>query len=177
MFQALPDQVSVYEVSPRDGLQNEAAPIPLEAKKRLVEALLASGIRRLELTSFVSPRWVPQLADADELTRDVKAGPGVTLSALCPNAKGFERARAVGLPEIAVFMSASETHNKKNTNKSVEASLDTFSEVMPPALEARMRVERTSRPCSAARTKATWPSRSRWASRAGCSTSAAIRCR
>lgn len=140
MFQALPDQVSVYEVSPRDGLQNEAAPIPLEAKKRLVEALLASGIRRLELTSFVSPRWVPQLADADELTRDVKAGPGVTLSALCPNAKGFERARAVGLPEIAVFMSASETHNKKNTNKSVEASLDTFSEVVPPALEAGMRV-------------------------------------
>ena len=103
MFNRLPDRVSIYEVSPRDGLQNEAAPIPLGAKQRLVEALLAAGVQRLELTSFVSPRWVPQLADADELVRSVRARPGVTLSALCPNAKGFERAKAVGLDEIAVF--------------------------------------------------------------------------
>ncbi|MBK7580989.1 MAG: hydroxymethylglutaryl-CoA lyase [Myxococcales bacterium] len=140
MFQNLPDKVSIYEVSPRDGLQNEATPIPLEAKQRLVEALLDSGLTRLELTSFVSPRWVPQLADADELVQSVKSRPGVSLSALCPNAKGFERARAVGLHEIAVFMSASETHNKKNTNKSLEQSLETFAEVVPPALEAGMRV-------------------------------------
>ncbi len=140
MLSKVPDRVSVYEVSPRDGLQNESAPIPLDAKKRLLEALFASGLSRIELTSFVSPRWVPQLADADELCAEVKAPPGVTLSALCPNAKGFERAKAAGLAEIAVFMSASETHNKKNTNKSVEQSLTTFAEVVPPALEAGMRV-------------------------------------
>jgi hydroxymethylglutaryl-CoA lyase len=140
MFETVPDRVSVYEVSPRDGLQNEPNPIPLAAKKRLIAALLGSGLVRLELTSFVSPRWVPQLADADELVREVTAPEGVTLSALCPNAKGFERARAVGLSEIAVFMSASETHNKKNTNKSIEQSIETFSEVVPPALEAGMRV-------------------------------------
>ena len=140
MLDSLPDRVSVYEVSPRDGLQNEPNPIPLSAKKRLIEALIGSGLTRIELTSFVSPRWVPQLADADELVRAVQAPPGVTLSALCPNAKGFERAKAVGLSEIAVFMSASETHNKKNTNKSIEQSIDTFSEVVPPALEAGMSV-------------------------------------
>jgi hydroxymethylglutaryl-CoA lyase len=140
MFQNLPDHVSIYEVSPRDGLQNEATPIPLAAKKRLVEALIAAGLTRIELTSFVSPRWVPQLADADQLVAEIHPPAGVTLSALCPNAKGLERARAVGLTEIAVFMSASETHNKKNTNKSIEQSFETFSEVVPPALEAGMRV-------------------------------------
>src|SRR5690349_7384311 len=128
MFERLPDRVSVYEVSPRDGLQNEATPIPLEAKKRLIRALIDCGLTRIELTSFVSPRWVPQLADADELVRDVKAPDGVTLSALCPNAKGFERAKAVGFAEIAVFMSASETHNRKNTNKTIEQSFETFAE-------------------------------------------------
>ncbi len=140
MLDALPKQVSIYEVSPRDGLQNEALPIPLEGKRELIAALIAAGLKRIELTSFVSPRWVPQLADAEELARNFKAPPGVTLSALCPNAKGFERARAAGLEEIAVFMSASETHNKKNTNKSIAESLDTFSEVVPPALAANMRV-------------------------------------
>jgi hydroxymethylglutaryl-CoA lyase len=140
MLDALPDQVSIYEVSPRDGLQNEALPIPIEGKRELIRALIAAGLKRIELTSFVSPRWVPQLADAEELARDFKAPPGVTLSALCPNAKGFERARSAGLEEIAVFMSASETHNKKNTNKSIAESLDTFREVVPPALAAKMRV-------------------------------------
>ena len=140
MLDALPHQVSIYEVSPRDGLQNEALPIPLEGKRELIGALIAAGLKRIELTSFVSPRWVPQLADAEELAREYKAPPGVTLSALCPNAKGFERARAAGLQEIAVFMSASETHNKKNTNKSIADSLETFREIVPPALAAKMRV-------------------------------------
>ncbi len=140
MLDRLPNAVSVYEVSPRDGLQNEAAPIPLEGKVRLVEALVAAGLKRIELTSFVSPRWVPQLADADELVRSIVVPPDVSFSALCPNAKGLERARAVGLPEIAVFMSASETHNKKNTNKTIEQSFETFREVVPPALEAGLRV-------------------------------------
>jgi hydroxymethylglutaryl-CoA lyase len=140
MLEQLPDRVSVYEVSPRDGLQNEAKPIPLEGKRRLIEALIACGLERIELTSFVSPRWVPQLADAEELIRLLKPPPGVTFSALCPNATGFERARASGLQEIAVFLSASETHNKKNTNKSIAQSLEVFGEVVPPALEAGMRV-------------------------------------
>jgi hydroxymethylglutaryl-CoA lyase len=133
MFDRLPDSVSVYEVSPRDGLQNEAQPIPLAAKLRLLSALVAAGLTRIELTSFVSPRWVPQLADADELVRAAHVPDGVTLSALVPNAKGYERAVAVGLKEIAVFMSASETHNRKNTNKSIEQSLETFEEVVGPA--------------------------------------------
>ncbi|HEX3776904.1 MAG TPA: hydroxymethylglutaryl-CoA lyase [Polyangiaceae bacterium] len=140
MLDSLPNEVSIYEVSPRDGLQNEALPIPLEGKRELINALIAAGLKRIELTSFVSPRWVPQLADAEELAREFKAPPGVTLSALCPNAKGFERARAAGLEEIAVFMSASETHNRKNTNKSIAESLETFHEVVPPALAAGMRV-------------------------------------
>src|SRR4051812_18625600 len=140
MLDALPHQVSIYEVSPRDGLQNEALPIPLEGKRELIGALIAAGLKRIELTSFVSPRWVPQLADAEELAREFQAPPGITLSALCPNAKGFERAHAAGLKEIAVFMSASETHNKKNTNKSIAESLETFREVVPPALAANMRV-------------------------------------
>jgi len=140
VFEHLPSEVSIYEVSPRDGLQNEAAPVPLPAKIELVQALIAAGLKRIELTSFVSPRWVPQLADAEELARAVQAPEGVTLSALCPNAKGLERARAVGLHEVAVFMSASETHNRKNTNKSIAQSLETFEEVVPAALAAQMRV-------------------------------------
>ncbi len=140
MLEHLPDRVSVYEVSPRDGLQNEAAFIPLEGKLEMIQALSDSGLTRIELTSFVSPRWVPQLADADELVRAIKPPPGVVFSALCPNAKGLERALSVGLKEIAVFMSASETHNRRNTNKGIEQSLMVFEEVVPPALSAGMRV-------------------------------------
>jgi hydroxymethylglutaryl-CoA lyase len=140
MLANLPRRVSIYEVSPRDGLQNESHAVPLEDKKHLIEALLASGLRRIELTSFVSPRWIPQLADADELVRSMKAPPGVVFSALCPNTKGLERAVEVGLSEVAVFLSASETHNLKNTNKSIARSLDVFDELVPHALEAKMRV-------------------------------------
>jgi len=141
MLEALPSKVSVYEVSPRDGLQNETMPVPLEGKLELIDALVKSGLTRIELTSFVSPKWVPQLADAEELVRTlVKTAPGVTFSALVPNATGLERALRVGLHEIAVFMSASETHNRKNTNKSIERSLETFAEVVPPARQAGLRV-------------------------------------
>src|SRR5262249_6200558 len=115
IFDRVPDRVSLYEVSPRDGLQNERASVPTESKRKLVEALVAAGLTRIELTSFVSPRWIPQLSDADEVTRDLAAPPGVVFSALCPNAKGLERARAAGFREIAVFLSTSETHNRKNT--------------------------------------------------------------
>ncbi|HEY6081610.1 MAG TPA: hydroxymethylglutaryl-CoA lyase [Polyangiaceae bacterium] len=140
MLESLPDSVSIYEVSPRDGLQNESAPIPLEGKLELIRALIAAGLTRIELTSFVSPRWVPQLADADALVQALAVPEGVTVSALVPNAKGFERARAAGLKEIAVFMSASETHNRKNTNKTIAQSLETFAEVVEPAREAGLNV-------------------------------------
>jgi hydroxymethylglutaryl-CoA lyase len=141
MLESLPAEVSVYEVSPRDGLQNEAAPVPLAGKERMVRALLSAGLRRIELTSFVSPRWVPQLADAEELIRALTPAPaGVTFSALVPNATGLERALRVGVGEIAVFLSASETHNRKNTNKSIETSLETFAEVVPPARKAGIKV-------------------------------------
>jgi hydroxymethylglutaryl-CoA lyase len=140
MLDALPAEVSVYEVSLRDGLQNEATPVPFSGKAELAKALLAAGVTRLELTSFVSPRWIPQLADAEELIRAMPPPPGVSFSALVPNATGLERALKAGIGEIAVFLSASETHNKKNTNKSIAVSLETFGEVVPPAREAGLRV-------------------------------------
>ncbi len=136
----LPRKVSIFEVSPRDGLQNEASSVSAEDKKRLIEALVAAGLQRIELTSFVSPRWIPQLADAEELVRSVTPPPGVTFSALCPNTKGLERAIEAGLREVAVFLSSSETHNLKNTNKSIERSLEIFGELVPHALESNMRV-------------------------------------
>jgi hydroxymethylglutaryl-CoA lyase len=140
MFEHLPDRVSIYEVSLRDGLQNEHNTVPLREKLRLVDALAAAGLRRIEITSFVSPKWIPQLADADELAKLAKAPPGVTFSALCPNPTGLARAKAANLPEIAVFLSASETHNRKNVNKTIDATLGVFEEVVGPAREAGMRV-------------------------------------
>src|ERR1017187_6949622 len=88
MLQNLPDSVSVYEVSPRDGLQNERATVPLRSKLRLIDALVLAGLKRIEITSFVSPKWIPQLADADEVGRHAKPPPGVAFSALCPNGRG-----------------------------------------------------------------------------------------
>ncbi|MCA9588809.1 MAG: hydroxymethylglutaryl-CoA lyase [Myxococcales bacterium] len=142
MLEQAPDVVSIYEVSPRDGLQNEGATVALSGKVRLVDALLAAGLRRVEFTSFVSPRWIPQLADADQLARLVMAEvpEGVSLSALCPNRRGLERAKNAGVREIAVFLSASETHNKKNVNKSIADTLAEFEETVRPALDHGMKV-------------------------------------
>lgn len=151
LFAGVPDRVSVYEVSPRDGLQNESATVPLRGKLRLVDALVAAGLQRIEITSFVSPKWIPQLADADELAEALApsasngrsagaASSGVVFSALCPNAKGLERAKKAGLEEIAVFMSASESHNKKNVNKTIDATIAAFEETIAPARAAGMRV-------------------------------------
>ena len=117
-------EVRVYEVGPRDGLQNEAQPIPTEAKLQFIDLLADAGLREIETTSFVSPKWIPQLADGDEVAKRLEKRPGVTYSALVPNAKGLERARAGGLEEIAVFLSASETHNRKNVNKTIAALPD-----------------------------------------------------
>ncbi|WP_394837750.1 hydroxymethylglutaryl-CoA lyase [Pendulispora rubella] len=136
----LPERVSIYEVSPRDGLQNEKVTVSTPDKIRLIDALAQAGLQRIEITSFVSPKWIPQLADADELADHIKAPPGVTFSALCPNPKGLARAQATGLEEIAVFLSSSETHNKKNINKTIDETLLEFEETVPPARAAGMRV-------------------------------------
>ncbi len=141
-------RVTVYEVGPRDGLQNEAVTVPTADKLALVGALAAAGLRRIEATSFVSPRWIPQLADAAEVTAALPAAPGVSYVVLVPNAKGLDRLlgalrrRGPGGPpvEAAVFMSASETHNRKNVNRTVEESLRELEALVPAAHAAGLRV-------------------------------------
>jgi hydroxymethylglutaryl-CoA lyase len=140
MFENLPDRVSVYEVSPRDGLQNERATVPLVSKLRLIDALVTAGLSRIEVTSFVSPKWIPQLADADEVAQYAKPPAGVSFSALCPNAKGLARARSTGIREIAVFVSASETHNRKNVNKTIADTIAAFEGTIGPARDEGIRV-------------------------------------
>ena len=137
---SLPERVSVYEVSPRDGLQNESAQVATHAKVRLVEALVVAGLRRIEVSSFVSAKWVPQMADADQVFRMLARTAGVRFSALCPNGRGLDRARAAGVHEVAVFVSSSETHNLRNVNKTVAQTLSAFREVIEPARASGMDV-------------------------------------
>ena len=129
----LPTRATLYEVGPRDGLQNEPARLSVEARVRLLGALSDAGLGRIEIGSFVRPDWIPQLADTDEVARRVARKPGVRYTALVPNRTGLERAIAAGMPEVAVFMSATESHNLKNTNKTVAQSLEQFGEVVPAA--------------------------------------------
>ena len=136
----LPPEVTIYEVGPRDGLQNEARTLPTADKIRFIDALVAAGIRAIEITSFVSPKWIPQLADAAEVARGVARPPGVRMSALVPNRRGLDAAVASGMKEIAVFMSASETHNKKNVNKTIAETLAAFEEVIGPARDLGLSV-------------------------------------
>ncbi len=140
MLGALPSAVEIYEVGPRDGLQNEMRTLATADKVRLVAALVEAGLRHIEVTSFVSPRWVPQLADADKLLAAIPRVPGVTYSALVPNLKGLERAAGAGLQEAAFFLSATEGHSQKNINKSVAEAVATFREVAQVARDRRMRV-------------------------------------
>ncbi len=119
-----PDVV-VYEVGPRDGLQNEPETVPTPAKLELIQRLALAGLRRIEATSFVSPKWIPQLADSDALAGLLPSFPDVTYSALVPNEKGYERFRAAGgLHVAAAFISASESHNRRNVNCSIAEQLD-----------------------------------------------------
>jgi hydroxymethylglutaryl-CoA lyase len=136
----LPDKVTIYEVGPRDGLQNEARQVPTADKIAFIDALSQTGLEHIEITSFVSPRWIPQLADASEVARRVKRRGSVRFSALVPNRRGLDNAVAAGMREIAVFLSASETHNKKNINKTIAQSLKAFEDVIGPALEQDMKV-------------------------------------
>ncbi|RIL07114.1 MAG: hydroxymethylglutaryl-CoA lyase [Proteobacteria bacterium] len=118
--------VIIYEVGPRDGLQNEPDTVATEAKAELVRRLAAAGLARIEITSFVSPKWIPQLADADALCALVARPPTATYSALVPNEAGYERFRAARLPVAAFFVSASETHNRKNVNRGIADHLERF---------------------------------------------------
>jgi len=127
-------------VGPRDGLQNEARLIATDDKVAFIDALSASGLSAIEITSFVNPRWIPQLADAADVARRITRRPGVVYSALVPNRQGLDAAIAAGMREVAVFMSASETHNKKNVNKTIAATLEAFRETVPPALAAGLKV-------------------------------------
>ncbi|MFY2561919.1 hydroxymethylglutaryl-CoA lyase [Corallococcus terminator] len=140
LLSQLPKRVDVYEVGPRDGLQNELRTLPTKDKARLIDALVTAGEKRIEVTSFVSPKWIPQLADAEELLRLVGRREGVVFSALVPNLKGLERAKEAGLQEAAVFISASEAHSKKNINKSIAEAMAGAREVTSAALQAGMRV-------------------------------------
>ncbi|HEY7372782.1 MAG TPA: hydroxymethylglutaryl-CoA lyase [Polyangia bacterium] len=140
MFDQLPPDVTLYEVGPRDGLQNESRMVPTDDKIRLIDALSATGLRAIEITSFVNPKWIPQLADGGEVSRRIARQPGLIYSALVPNRQGLDAAMAAGMKEVAVFMSASETHNKKNVNKTIAQTLAAFRETVPPALAAGLRV-------------------------------------
>ncbi len=135
MFDALPERVQVYEVGPRDGLQNEKAFVPSEDKIRLIDALAAAGLPRIEITSFVHPRWIPALADADRIAGHYRGRSGSTWTALVPNMRGFDRALKTGMSEVAVFMSASETHNKRNINKTRDETYTAFEPVFAACAE------------------------------------------
>jgi hydroxymethylglutaryl-CoA lyase len=132
---ALPDKVTLVEVGPRDGLQNEKQNIPLTAKLQLLDDLAASGLKVLEAGSFVNPKWVPQMADSEAVFEQLQRRPGVRYTALTPNLRGFERALAAGADEVAVFAAASETFSQKNTNCSIAQSMARFEEVQRAAAD------------------------------------------
>jgi hydroxymethylglutaryl-CoA lyase len=142
-MKALPSKVRIREVGPRDGFQNEPETIPTVEKVRLIDLLSASGLERLEVTSFVRPDVIPQLSDAEEVLGAVQRREGVAFSVLIPNERGLER--ALGLrerfDEINVFVSASETHNRKNVNRSIEDSLAGLERTLAGAREAGLRCE------------------------------------
>jgi isopropylmalate/homocitrate/citramalate synthase len=136
----LPDRVRMVEVGPRDGLQNEATTVPLEVKVELIDRLSATGLTAIEAGSFVSPKWVPQMADTGELLARIRRAPGVRYPVLVPNMKGLEAAIAAGVEEIAVFGAASESFSQKNINCSIAESLERFRPVVETARARALRV-------------------------------------
>jgi len=139
-YAAFPKRVTICEVGPRDGLQNEAQTVAAADKVRYIEMLVEAGIRVIEATSFVSPAAVPQLADADEVFPAIRKREGVRYITLVPNERGLDRAIAAGVREIAVFTAASETFAQRNIRMSIETSLATFGRVIERAHAAGMRV-------------------------------------
>jgi hydroxymethylglutaryl-CoA lyase len=137
---SFPQRVKLVEVGPRDGLQNERTPLDVDTKVEFINRLSESGLAVIETTSFVSPKWVPQLADADEVMARITRKPGVSYPVLVPNIKGMERALAAGVEEVAVFTAASETFSQKNTNCAIDESIDRFRPVVARAKGAGVRV-------------------------------------
>lgn len=140
LFDGIPKQVSVYEVGPRDGLQNELRTLSVDEKLKLITALADAGEKRIEVSSFVSPKWIPQLADADKVLERLPRRPGVKYSALVPNLKGLERAIAAKVDEVCVFLSVTEGHSKKNINKTVAEAIETVTEVTAASRAAKLPV-------------------------------------
>lgn len=136
----LPRRVRIVEVGPRDGLQNESKPIDTAVKLAMVHDLVAAGITSIEVTAFVSPKWVPQLADASRLMNQLQKKPGVVYSVLVPNMKGFHAAMETAVDHIAVFAAATETFSKRNVNCSIQESLDRFEQVITNAKRRGVRV-------------------------------------
>lgn len=136
----LPERVTLVEVGPRDGLQNEPGVVPLEAKLQLVDDLGAAGLTVIEAGSFVNPKWVPQMADSEAVFAGIRRRPGVRYTALTPNLQGYERAVAAGADEVAVFAAASESFSRKNINCSIRDSIGRFADVMNAARERGMPV-------------------------------------
>ncbi|MEA9730089.1 hydroxymethylglutaryl-CoA lyase [Xanthomonas campestris] len=134
------DFVRIVEVGPRDGLQNEANPIATADKIALINQLSATGLRTIEATSFVSPRWVPQLADAAEVFAGITRQPGIAYPVLVPNLQGYARAHAAGAQEVAVFTAASETFNRTNTNAGIGESIERFRPILAQAAQDGVRV-------------------------------------
>jgi len=132
--------VELFEVGPRDGLQNEPAQISTAQKVQFINALSTAGFKRIEVASFVSPKWVPQMANSDQVLEQISRNPEVSYAALTPNMTGFERAMAVRADEIAVFGSASEGFSRANVNASIAESLDRFASVLAAAKRRDLRV-------------------------------------
>jgi hydroxymethylglutaryl-CoA lyase len=140
LLDGLPSSVTICEVGPRDGLQNESRVLPVEVKAEFVERLVDAGHTVVETTSFVHPKWIPQLADAEELLRAVVPAPGVRYPVLVPNERGLARAMDLGVRDIAVFASVTETFAQRNLNRSVEESLTMFAPVVEKARAEGMSV-------------------------------------
>ena len=137
---ALPAEVRIVEVGPRDGLQNEQVDIGTAHKIELIDRLSRTGLRSIEATAFVSPKWVPQMADATDVLAGITRAPGISYPVLVPNEQGYERARIAGASEVAVFTAASEAFNLKNTNATIAQSLDRFRPVLERANADGVRV-------------------------------------
>jgi len=135
-----PNHVRIVEVGARDGLQNEKAVIPTPVKIELIDRLSSCGLQTIEATSFVSPKWVPQLADAEEVYAGINRKPGVDYPVLVPNMRGYDRAREAGVTSIAVFTAASEAFNQKNINASIDESIERFRPVLERARAEGVRV-------------------------------------
>ena len=149
------EHVTVYEVGPRDGLQNEPGFVPTADKVALIDLLSATGLTRIEATSFVSPKWVPRMADAARVMAGIRRAPGVRYAVLTPNLEGFEAAREAAADEVAIFASAAEGFSRKNINCSIAESLERFAPVADAAraaghgLPARMHPSRCAAHCFA----------------------------